>query len=328
MRFLVVGYGLIGRQRVQALARDGRVEEVLVTDPLLGHGDSLGPKTRSIDTKAAYEDRYNGVIIATPHDVVMAVLPRASHCTSALLLEKPLGRSAQEAATLAAIAQSASCRLFVGFNYRFLKNVQHLKNIIESGQHGRILAVDAVLAHGAEPGYEKSWKTDKEHAGGGVCIDPGVHIFDLLQWLFGEIALEGGALARSFWPVEVEDHAALSLRLAGGTVAAVFLSIASWQSRFEITVELENAQLLLRGRGKFYGPQRLTMITKWPWLHADAARETTWDYGSEDSSFAIETAEFVRAAGDPAADVNIASALEALNVMQVVDRCYDLPLIG
>jgi len=42
-------------------------------------------------------------------------------------------------------------------------------------------------------------------------------------------------------------------------VANLYLSLSSWQSRMEITVETEKAQFLLRGRGKFYGAQRLTM---------------------------------------------------------------------
>lgn len=328
MKLLVAGYGLIGKQRVAALAGLPGVAEIVVTDPRLRGDETLGTNVRALDAAAAYGSRYDGAVVATPHDVAAELVPRIARIAPVLLLEKPLGRNAGEAQALAAAAASAACRLYVGFNYRFLKNVQHLARIVRSGAFGRVLAVDAVLAHGAAPGYESSWKTDRTQAGGGVCIDPGVHLFDLLSWLFGELAPVGGALQRSYWPIAVEDHASLSLTLPGGALANVFLSISSWQSRLEITVELEEAQLVLRGRGKFYGPQRLTQIAKWPWLQPEAPREQTWDYGSDDASFALETAEFVRSIVDPQTASPVATAAEAVAVMRVVDRCYELPFTG
>ena len=125
--------------------------------------------------------------------------------------------------------------------------MQHASRLLGSGELGKVL----VLSHGAAPGYEKSWKTDLERFGGGVCIDPGVHLFDLLFWLFGEAELLTWHLSRQFWPIQVEDHASLILSVGGGAVASLNLSLLSWKSRMEITIETEQAQLLLRGRGKF-----------------------------------------------------------------------------
>jgi predicted dehydrogenase len=90
----------------------------------------------------------------------------------------------------------------------------------------------------------------------------------------------------------------------------------------EITVETEKAQFLLRGRGKFYGPQRLTIVTKWPWLQPDQPRETQFDYGMEDVSLQQETEEFITACTNPNANLNIATAADALQSMRIVDACY------
>jgi predicted dehydrogenase len=210
----------------------------------------------------------------------------------------------------------------VGLNYRFLKNVQQLQKLLASGEYGKVLGVDAVLSHGAQPGYEKSWKTDAVRCGGGVCIDPGIHLFDLLVWLFGGAEIVGGHLSRQFWPIQVEDHASLALALPGGAVANLYLSLSSWQSRLEITVETEKTQFLLRGRGKFYGSQRLTIVTKWPWLQPDQPRETQFDYGMEDVSLASETEEFIAACAGTKPGLNIATAEDALRSMRIVDACY------
>jgi predicted dehydrogenase len=140
--------------------------------------------------------------------------------------------------------------------------------------------------------------------------------------MFGGAELAAGHLSRQFWPIQVEDHASLVLTLPGGAPASVNLSLCSWQSRMEITVETEKAQFLLRGRGKFYGSQRLTIVTKWPWLQPDQPRETLFDYGMEDVSLQQETEEFVIACTNPNAGLTIATAADALQSMRIVDACY------
>lgn len=322
MKLLVVGAGLIGVQRIQALTKLTPVSEIVVFDPKVPPGTKLSAKAESVNELSAFANRYDAAVVATPHDTAVALLPKVFPIAPFVLAEKPLGRTAAEAESLIAAAKKANSTIFVGLNYRYLKNVQQLHKLLSSGEYGKVLGVDGVLAHGAQPGYEKSWKTDAVRCGGGVCIDPGIHFFDLLQWLFGGAELVAGHLSRQFWPIQVEDHASLSLALPGGTVANLYLSLSSWQSRMELTVEAEKAQFLLRGRGKFYGPQRLTIIAKWPWLQPEQPRETQFDYGTEDISLQLETEDFLAACTGTKAELAIATADDALRSMRIVDACY------
>jgi 1,5-anhydro-D-fructose reductase (1,5-anhydro-D-mannitol-forming) len=322
MKILVAGAGLIGAQRIAALAKIPEVSEISVFDPKLPIGSKVSPKGEAVNERTAFAGKYDAAIVATPHDTAVELAPRVLSLAPAVLIEKPLGRTSAEAEQLIAEAKRCGSRIFAGLNYRFLKNIQHLRKLLSSGEYGRILGVDAVLSHGAQPGYEKSWKTDLIRCGGGVCIDPGIHLFDLLLWLFGDAELTGGQLSRQFWPIQVEDHASLVLRLKGGATASVYLSLSSWQSRMEMTVETEKAQFLVRGRGKFYGAQRLTIVSKWPWLQPEQPRETRFDYGMEDVSLQQETEEFIGAAAGTIADGSIAKAEDALRAMRIVDACY------
>jgi len=322
MNVLVVGYGLIGSQRVQALAKNPAVSRIVVFDPKLSEGTALSQKATSAGEKAALCGSYGAAIVATPHDTAVEVLPRVFPLAPAVLVEKPLGRTVAETEGLIAESRKRGTRVFVGLNYRFLKNIEHARRMLKSGELGKVLGVDAVLSHGAQPGYEKSWKTDRVRCGGGVCIDPGIHLFDLLQWLCGGAELAGGYLSRQFWAIDVEDHASLLLTLAGGAIANLNLSLTSWQSRFEMTIETENAQLLVRGRGKFYGAQKLTAAVKWPWLQPGKPRETQFDYGMEDDSLQQETDKFVAAVSNANSPTEIATAEDALRAMRIVDDCY------
>jgi predicted dehydrogenase len=322
MNILVVGYGLVGGQRVQALTRNPAVSSITVCEPKIAAGTEVSAKAKVVEAEAAFSRAYQAAVVATPHDTAVELLPRVLKLAPAVLTEKPLGRCAAEASRLVAEAEEAKSRLFVGFNYRFLRNIRPVRSLLATGELGKVLAVDAVLSHGAQPGYEKSWKTDPARCGGGVCIDPGVHLFDLLNWFFGPAELVGGWLSRLFWPIPVEDHASLILRLPSGAVASVFLSLSSWRSRMELTIETEGAQILVRGRGKFYGPQQLTIAPKWPWLRPQEARETEYDYGIEDTSFPNETDEFIAVAGGASTGGTLASAEDGLRAMQIVDDCY------
>lgn len=322
MKLLVIGSGLIGSQRIQALTKIPAVSEIVVYDPRLSEGAKLSPKAKAVSESFAFANQYDAAVVATPHDTTVELLPRVLPLAPSVLVEKPLGRTSAETERLIAAAKQHGTRIFVGLNYRFLKNIQQLRSLLSSGSYGRVLGVDAVLSHGAQPGYEKSWKTDAVRCGGGVCIDPGVHLFDLLLWLFGDAELVAGHLTRQFWEIQVEDHASLVLALPGGAAASISLSLSSWQSRMEITVETEKAQFLVRGRGKFYGPQHLTIFSRWPWLQAGEPRETRFDYGTEDSSLQQETEEFVAASSGIKKDFLIATSDEALRSMRIVDACY------
>ncbi len=322
MKILVVGAGLIGAQRIAALTKIPVVSEISVFDPKVPEGSKVSAKGEAVNERRAFSGKYDAAVVATPHDTAVQLLPRVFPLAPAVLIEKPLGRTSLETEELIAAARQCGSQIFAGLNYRFLKNIQHLRKLLSSGEYGRILGVDAVLSHGAQPGYEKSWKTDLVRCGGGVCIDPGIHVFDLLLWLFGDAELSAGQLSRQFWPIQLEDHASLVLRLSGGAIASVNLSLSSWQSRMEMTVETEKAQFLVRGRGKFYGAQRLTIVTKWPWLQPEQPRETQFDYGMEDISLQHETEEFIGAATGTIANGSIARAEDALRAMRIVDACY------
>lgn len=322
MKLLVAGAGLIGAQRVQALTKVAAVSEIAVFDPKIPEGTRLSAKATAVNEKGAFGGKYEAAVVATPHDTAVELLPRILPLAPNVLVEKPLGRNGGETEKLIAAAKQCGSRVFVGLNYRFLKNVRHLHKLLSSGEYGKVLGVDAVLSHGAQPGYEKSWKTDRVRCGGGVCIDPGIHLFDLFVWMFGGAELVAGHLSRQFWQIQVEDHASLVLTFPGGAPASVNLSLSSWQSRLEITVETEKAQFFLRGRGKFYGAQRLSVVTKWPWLQPEQPRETQFDYGMEDISLQEETEEFITACVDPGAKLNIATAEDALQSMRIVDACY------
>ncbi|HLQ77839.1 MAG TPA: Gfo/Idh/MocA family oxidoreductase, partial [Terriglobia bacterium] len=110
---LVVGYGLIGRERVSALDdlhREGLpIDRILVVDPVVFRGAS--PALPAIatpvpDLKAALAQHPSLVIVATPHDTAVSVLREILPTAKRVLLEKPLGRSLDEARSIISLLRS------------------------------------------------------------------------------------------------------------------------------------------------------------------------------------------------------------------------------
>ncbi len=169
----------------------------------------------------------DGVVIATPSalhaDQSIAALERGV----AVFCQKPLGRSADEAAAVVAAARRADRLLGVDFSYRQAEAVIAVRDLVRSGELGDIHAVDLVFHNAYGP--DKPWFYDRASSGGGCVMDLGVHLVDLALWVldFPELTgissrlLSGGAALQ---PERVEDYAAALMRFGDTTVAQLACS--------------------------------------------------------------------------------------------------------
>jgi predicted dehydrogenase len=73
------------------------------------------------------------------------------------------------------------------------------------------------------------WQFDPEATGGGALMDLGIHLFDLLEWLFGGIEVRHAVLDRQF-DLEYEDTAAVTLQsVETGTIGTVHCGFYQWE---------------------------------------------------------------------------------------------------
>jgi predicted dehydrogenase len=105
-----------------------------------------------------------------------------------ILCEKPMARSAKEAATMLDAVTKAGVKHAVAFNYRFVPAIRQAKELIDSGKLGEIYHYRAVYLQEwiADPNFPRVWRLEKEIAGSGALGDLGAHIIDLARFLVGE----------------------------------------------------------------------------------------------------------------------------------------------
>ena len=128
--------------------------------------------------------------------------------------EKPCGLSADQAGRAAAAAAAAGLPLQVGYYRRFLPELVALRQRIAAGRLGELSLV--VL----NQWDEHPPSAEFERRSGGIVVDMGVHEIDQLRWLTGQEVVQVAALTPA--PGD-QSSAVISLRLSGGTLAAITL---------------------------------------------------------------------------------------------------------
>ena len=83
------------------------------------------------------------------------------------------------------------------------------------GRLGELRSIDILLGHGGHPRSAESWKLDPARAGGGVLLDPGVHLFDLVLCVSRAARLEHVSATRGFWPTGVDGGYSCLARRSG-----------------------------------------------------------------------------------------------------------------
>jgi predicted dehydrogenase len=276
VRIALIGAGFIGR--IHGLAIQA-VNHVFGASPLraeatvLADLDSalaekqarqLGFKAWSSDWQAAIRD-VDAVVIAAPsfmhREIALAALSLRKH----VLCEKPVGRSAREAAEVAQEAQEAGVTDGVGFTYMRLPLVRHAVGLVSSGALGRPVSFRGWHAEDylADPEAAFSWRLDAAAAGRcGALGDLGWHIISIARALCGEVLSVSG-LARTAYEtrplqpgssarrvVENEDWAAMTATFASGAVGTIEASRIAHGRKMDIGFDLVCSEGSIAFRGE------------------------------------------------------------------------------
>lgn len=144
VRIAVVGYGYWGSKHVRVLSTLPGVD-VLIVDSgsaRLAEARQNFPTVTVVRSLSEVLDGVDGVIVATPPrahaPVTLEALSRGKHT----LVEKPLATSVQDAQKLVDVAAKSGAHLMVGHTFEYNAAVWKLREIIRSGELGRILYID------------------------------------------------------------------------------------------------------------------------------------------------------------------------------------------
>ena len=322
----IAGYGVVGKRRRQFIDRRPDMQTVAVCDQLF-KSDGVLP-----DGARCYR-HYSGVLgedldvlfVCLTNDlaadVTIAGLDKGLH----VFCEKPPGRDVADIARVIACAQNhPNLKLKYGFNHRYHDSVRDALAIVRSGALGRVINLRGIYGKSAIIDFRSPthWRTKRAKAGGGVLLDQGIHMVDLMRLFAGDFADIRSFVSNDFWKHDVEDNAYALMRTRDGVVAMLHSSATLWRHRFELEITLDKGTVILSGilsGSKSYGEETLTVARATPNDAGDPGEEVT--RYENDPSWADEIADFAEAIAQDRPIVD-GSAAEALATMQLVYRIY------
>ena len=194
------------------------------------------PRTYEDYERMLDETAPDAVVVATPNDVhypmVMQALRRR---VPAILCEKPLGISLDQAAEMAGAAREAGTRTAVNFTYRSTNVARQMARLVENGDLGRISHFSIAFWQNirADASTPLAYRMLRER-GGGALLDIGVHMADLIRWWVGDVAAVCGARYTAIGErptpeggkgaVTADDAASFLARLPSGVTGMVQVS--------------------------------------------------------------------------------------------------------
>jgi predicted dehydrogenase len=212
----VVGYGYWGSKHVRVLNSLPDVEVTVIDndEQRLREAMASFPSVRIATDLADELDSQDAVVVATPPGVHAQVALRALNAGLHTLVEKPLANSVEEAEALVSSARASDVRLMVGHTFEYNAAVWKLKEIISSGELGRILYIDtARLSLGR---YQNDCN---------VIWDLAPHDISIVSYLLDEVPSNVSVWAQHNFGTEHADVAYLKLEFErSGAPAFVQLS--------------------------------------------------------------------------------------------------------
>lgn len=325
LRVGIAGYGVVGLRRRQFIDAHPRLKTVAVSDVRFSGEGTLPDGARHY---ADYRDliareELDVLFVSLPNHIAADATIRGLRRKLHVFCEKPPGRNLDDVAAVRAVERrSSGLKLKYGFNHRYHDSVRDALKIMRSGRLGRVLNLNGVYGKSRIIPFDKGWRAERRFAGGGILLDQGIHMVDLMRLFAGDFDEVHSVVSNGFWRHDVEDNAYALMRTKNGIVALLHSSATLWRHRFQLDVTLERGSLTLSGilsGSKSYGAETLTVAEATKDDSGDP-RETTTRYNS-DPSWRAEVFEFADAVVKNRPIVH-GSSLEALKTMQHIYRIY------
>lgn len=324
LKFGLIGYGKMGQIRAKAATAEGG-EIVSVYDV---HIPAECPYEVADSIEAVIADpRSNIISVSLPNYLNKSVTIASLRAGKHVFCEKPPAFNAADVREIQEAERLSGKTLMYGFNHRHHEAVLRAKELIDSGSFGRILWMRGRYGKSVDGNYLKTWRTNKELAGGGILLDQGIHMLDLFLFLSGQSFDKISALVSNlYWNTPgIEDNVfAILGNSETGLSASLHSTMTQWRHLFSLEVFMEAGYFTVNGlktSSGTYGDEVLTIARNRATVPA-----ADWDTEERlqfpvDSSWAREAKVFLDAIRTGSLPTS-GSSEQALTVMEHIDRIY------
>mgnify|MGYP001160905077 FL=1 len=325
LRVGIVGYGVVGKTRHKALDKNPDFTVVAISDIAFKDNNEV------IDGIETYTD-YMDLIESAEVEVLFISLPNklASEATLSglkkgcnVFCEKPPARSLAELYPIKVyLDEHPNLKLMYGFNHRFHASIMDANKIVRAGTLGKLLNLRGIYGKSNMISFNQTdWRTDRAESGGGILLDQGIHMLDLMRYFAGDFNDIHSYISNNYWNFDVEDNAYVMMKSDDGAVAQLMSSATQWEHTFNLNITLEKGSLVLGGlrtSSKSYGDETLSIITP---SSDNKKPETELRSYDEDISWDEEIKSFAGVLLNSDKLEN-GSINEAIKIMELIEKIY------
>ncbi|MGL1887868.1 MAG: Gfo/Idh/MocA family oxidoreductase [Reichenbachiella sp.] len=323
----IAGFGKIGQVRANQIANNPKAKVVAVYD--INEPETLSNEIKFCtsfeelleqDLDAVFVCTYNNVLA----DFTVASLSSGRH----VFCEKPPAKTTEELKVVMEAERSSGLVLKYGFNHRYHYSVMEAKKIVDSGEMGKLLWLRGVYGKAGSIDYDKNWRNYKNYSGGGILMDQGIHMLDLMRYFSNQKFTKiNSFVTTSYWNIEAEDNAFAIMQSEEKVTATLHSSATQWSHKFLLEMCFEEGYINLDGilsNTRSYAPEKLIVgrrefedIT----FAMGKPKETT-TYFENDDSWKLEVEEFLNAV-DGSGEITNGTSQDAFDTLSLVESIYE-----
>jgi predicted dehydrogenase len=276
------------------------------------------PKTYTEIDRIAEDRDVEAVLVSVPNDLHVPISVKMLESGKEVLCEKPMARTAAEARTMLAAAETTGRKLAIAHPWRCDQDYTWLQGVIRSGRLGKIFKIRAhAVITGSAPAPD-NWRCDLDASGGGPLMDLGIHVIDGISFLFDDGLRPThvwGQTANHFIKTTVEDTATVLIEYEDGMIAEID---SGWHHNFRNSPHGALEVFGTDGYARTFPTElHCTLDGAWgcyrPSLHPDRPHIDASMYATQMDSFI----DFVLSGSRPACD-----GKQGLRNMVLIDAAY------
>jgi myo-inositol 2-dehydrogenase/D-chiro-inositol 1-dehydrogenase len=310
-----LGAGYIAGVHAAVLARDKRVEITAVHDLKKPANEQLARATGATVAHSVAEvlAMCDAVYITTPNtkhtELAIVAIEERKH----VFCEKPMSTTLAEARRVLRAAEKSDRVFQVGHNRRFAPVYAELKRMLSESHQPHSAHVKMNRGELLNP----EWVGNPEITGG-FLYETTIHMFDMMRFLFGEVATVQAVGSKHEYQ-EIDDFSALFRFQNGMHATLASAADASWLFPFErVEVFCHHATIVTREMESLVCSEGLEGKLVEHSMH-QLSKEEKWGYAQENRAFIDAIIE-----GKPPA----VSAVDGYKSVEMVEAVYESIRIG
>lgn len=325
LKVAIAGYGIVGKKRHLYINENSNLEVVAISDNNL---EQITIKEDNIlvfsDYDTMLELKFDILFVCLVNNVAADATIKGLKKGCHVFCEKPPGMNVKEIEEVIAIEKEyPNLKLKYGFNHRYHDSVEKALNIIKSKEIGEIIHMRGVYGKSKIIPFSGGWRSKRELAGGGILLDQGIHMLDLMRLFSGDFVQIKSFVSNKYWGHDVEDNAYALLKDSKGRVSMLNSSATQWQHKFSLEITLSEGFIVLDGvlsGSKSYGDEKI-IIGKRDKVSDTGQMEFIENKFLVDNSWKKEIDEFTNAILYDK-KIDFGSSHDALETMKLVFGIY------